>query len=424
MNTRTAAGILIVTAILLFQPGFAVSKAKKSTDTVVSKYWLPYPGGVSHPINQGFHGRWTHHDGNQNEYAIDFGGRVGNVLCAAREGTVIRVTDSDQTDDGNTIMIQHEDDEVSVYAHNSLGSVKVAEGDEVVAGQEICQMGKLLHLHFAVWLKYRGIPMGFKDVNERNGEPTEFKVYKSKNYVDKRRAGIIDPEELAKANLNKLLTNARKYMKKKKYSYARKYYDRALQHPNTNDKVKKEVGEAYGRIEDDAKKAFAEAKKLLENGNGSKSKKVLFKMMRYYKGTSVFEDARKLLRTIKAESFEKKIIHTPEKLLELVDELIKDGRYNKVFFLLDSLAQNDNEVGKKAKKIKKDLLDSKEFMKKVEEARADDEVRLIFERVDNLLRYHQYDDAISQLERLIKLYPNTKAAKKAKDKIEEIEEIR
>ncbi len=427
MRVRKILVLLVAALLLLSAPGPAASKRKKpkkqSGDTVQRKYWLPYPGGVMHRINQGFHGRWTHNDGNQNEYAIDFGSVVGDVVCATREGTVIRIADADQSDDKNVIMIQHEDGEVSVYAHNQLGSVKVTEGDDVVAGTEICCMGKLLHLHFAVWKGFRGIPMGFKDVDDPNGEPIEFHVYKSKNYIDKRKAGIVDLEMLKKMSLDRLMKSARKYMDKKKYKRARKYLKRAQQHPSADDKLKKEIADAFAKIESEAVKTLDKAKKLLAANKPRDAKKVLFKMMRYFKGTKVFEEARQLLRSIKMVSLkERKIIQSPEKMLERVDELIKEERFNAVFNLLNSLTKIKGKVGEKAKKIRDGLMNSKEIQKKRESKKSEEEIRLIFERVEQLRKAYEYEEAIGQLKRLIRLYPDTDAAKKAKKLIKVVED--
>jgi tetratricopeptide (TPR) repeat protein len=427
MRARKILAMLVVALLLMTVPGPAASKRKKpekqSGDTVQRKYWLPYPGGVSHRINQGFHGKWTHNDGNQNEYAIDFGSVVGDVVCAIGAGTVIRVADADQTDDKNVIMIQHEDGEVSVYAHNQLGSVKVTEGDDVVAGTEICCMGKLLHLHLAVWKAYRGIPMGFKDVDDPNGEPIEFHVYKSKNYIDKRKAGIVDPEMLRKMSLDRLMKSARKYMDKKKYKRARKYLDRAKQHPSADDKMKKEITDALAKIESEAVKTLDKAKKLLAANKPRDAKKVLFKMMRYFKGTKVFEEARQLLRSIKSVSLEKrKIIQSPEKMLEMVEELIKAEKFNTAFSLLNSLGKMKGKVGEKAREIRKKLMDSKEIQKKRESKKSGEEIRLIFERVQQLRKAYEYEEAIDQLKRVIRLYPDTEDAKKAKKLIKVIED--
>ncbi|TET37480.1 MAG: M23 family metallopeptidase [Planctomycetota bacterium] len=414
---------LIIAAILITCPAAQGGQpAKKPEGKVKPKYWLPYPGGVSHPVNQGFHGRWTHHDGNQNEYAIDFGGRPGAILCAARDGTVIRVTDSDNTDDKNMIMIQHEDDEVSVYAHNQKGSVKVTEGDEVRAGQVIAAIGKLFHLHFAVWLKYRGIPMGFKDVNRPNGEPREFTVCKSKNYLDKRRAGVRDPELLAKYSVQKLMDSAKKAMKKKKYSKAKKYLDRAMEHDGADDKIKKKITEALKVIETEAAATFKKAKSLVEKGKVADARKVLYRMMRYFKGTGPFEDARKLLRSLKAVSVEKKkIIHSPAKMLERAKELVEDKDYIKGMNLLENLSSLKSDIGKEAKKMLDGLNSSEEVKEAIAEIKRRQDIAMIKDRIENLLRYHEYEKALIQLELIIKKYPGTPAAKWAKAKIKLIE---
>ncbi len=83
---------------------------------------------------------------------------------------------------GNSIIIDHEDGEFSIYAHLKHGSLLVKAGDKVEPGQQIALTGNsgnspFAHLHYhlqttAVWLNSEGLPVFFKDVLV-NGSPIE-----------------------------------------------------------------------------------------------------------------------------------------------------------------------------------------------------------------------------------------------------------
>ncbi|MCI0411469.1 M23 family metallopeptidase [bacterium] len=75
---------------------------------------------------------------------------------------------------GNQVIVQHEAEEYSSFAHLKQGSIRVKKGDEVKRGQLIAQIGLSgdgyqPHLHFQITdgpdMNYaRGIPMIFVNV--------------------------------------------------------------------------------------------------------------------------------------------------------------------------------------------------------------------------------------------------------------------
>jgi len=78
------------------------------------------------------------------------------VVAAVLDGTVINAGWSD--DGGFTIMIQHEDNLISIYKHNQ--TLLKRTGDRVTAGTPVALVGNTGslstgdHLHFELW--YRG----------------------------------------------------------------------------------------------------------------------------------------------------------------------------------------------------------------------------------------------------------------------------
>ena len=141
-------------------------------------YQLPYPSGLSFPVSQGFHGKYSHTGGDC--YSIDFKMPEGSPVHAAREGIVVGIKDDSNVGgsskkfewDANYILIQHSDGTLGHYVHLQKGGVKVNIGDKVVAGQFIGLSGNTghstgPHLHFAVFKAQTGkqretIPVKFR----------------------------------------------------------------------------------------------------------------------------------------------------------------------------------------------------------------------------------------------------------------------
>ena len=141
-------------------------------------YLLPYPSGLSFPVSQGFHGKYSHTGGDC--YSIDFKMPEGSPIHAAREGVVAGIKDDSSVGgsdkkyewDANYILIQHSDGTLGHYVHLQKGGVKVKVGDKVQAGQFIGLSGNTghstgPHLHFAVFKAQTGkqretIPVKFR----------------------------------------------------------------------------------------------------------------------------------------------------------------------------------------------------------------------------------------------------------------------
>jgi murein DD-endopeptidase MepM/ murein hydrolase activator NlpD len=114
-------------------------------------------------VDQSFHGRFSHHDP-QNEFAVDIDMPEGTAVLAARDGVVMTVDNdffgngldmAQYGDRANNIRIVHADGAMSVYAHLKLESARVHVGQHVKAGQTIALSGDTgyasgPHLHFCL----------------------------------------------------------------------------------------------------------------------------------------------------------------------------------------------------------------------------------------------------------------------------------
>lgn len=89
---------------------------------------------------------------------IDIGGTLGQSVKSTAKGIVV-YSGHGLKGYGNLIIIKHEQDFLSAYAHNDKLMVK--EGDRVARGQEIARMGKTdaekVKLHFEI--RYKGNPI-------------------------------------------------------------------------------------------------------------------------------------------------------------------------------------------------------------------------------------------------------------------------
>lgn len=94
----------------------------------------------------------TKENGNK---GIDFGGKLGDPIIAAADGKVV-YAGSALRGFGNLIIVKHNNDYLSAYAHNRV--LKVKEQDWVKAGQIIAEMGNSgtdsVKLHFEI--RFRG----------------------------------------------------------------------------------------------------------------------------------------------------------------------------------------------------------------------------------------------------------------------------
>lgn len=146
-------------------------------------YAPPFKRGHRYKVIQGYNGSYTHNSPDS-RYAIDFQMPVGDTICAARKGVVVKV--EDQFHKGgrnkyfkpyaNFILIYHEDGTVAQYVHLKHKGVFVKPGDIVEKEQVIGLSGNTgwstePHLHFSVYLPKNGtlvsIPAMFNKVSGR-----------------------------------------------------------------------------------------------------------------------------------------------------------------------------------------------------------------------------------------------------------------
>src|SRR5258707_8416467 len=125
-------------------------------------YSLPYKKGKSYLLIQGYNGKLSH----KNELARDFKMKRGTIVCAARSGIVADLKeDSDMggykakyIQDGNYVIVKHDDGSFAWYWHLKKKGVLVDKGDKVEVGNEIALSGNsgysaFPHLHFEVVLR-------------------------------------------------------------------------------------------------------------------------------------------------------------------------------------------------------------------------------------------------------------------------------
>ncbi|MGB5323825.1 MAG: peptidoglycan DD-metalloendopeptidase family protein, partial [Pseudomonadales bacterium] len=121
-----------------------------NADRMVAGSWRwPAPGSVLERFN---FRRGNGHKG------LDISGRTGQSVHAAHNGVVV-YAGSGLPAYGNLLIVKHSDEYLSAYAHNSRLTVR--EGDRVIAGQKIAELGRTgtthAHLHFEI--RKRGVPI-------------------------------------------------------------------------------------------------------------------------------------------------------------------------------------------------------------------------------------------------------------------------
>ncbi len=162
-------------------------------------YKLPFPAGKSYRVSQGNNEQTSHHG--TAAFAFDFAIPEGDVLVAARAGTVARVQegysacgDSSLANKGNYVLVEHyDDDSADLYLHivrNSPSEFGIAPGVSVRQGQKIARAGKVgwtfcgSHLHFQRQKRGRSwwqqsLPVAFDDVP--GGVPQHGEMVTSQN---------------------------------------------------------------------------------------------------------------------------------------------------------------------------------------------------------------------------------------------------
>lgn len=146
-------------------------------------YAPPFKRGYRYKVIQGYNGSYTHRS-LDSRYAIDFQMPIGDTICAARKGVVVKVEDKYSRGGrnksfkpyANFILIYHEDGTVAQYVHLKHKGVFVKPGDLVEKEQAIGLSGNTgwstePHLHFSVYLPKNGklvsIPSMFNKVSGR-----------------------------------------------------------------------------------------------------------------------------------------------------------------------------------------------------------------------------------------------------------------
>ncbi|MGB2078296.1 MAG: peptidoglycan DD-metalloendopeptidase family protein [Vibrio sp.] len=126
--------------------------SKATYDQKISKWLWPTKGKVS----KGFS---LSEQGNK---GLDITGQLGQAVNSTANGTVVYAGDA-LRGYGNLIIIKHNEEYLSAYAHNQKLFVK--EGDSVQAGQKIALMGNTgtdsVKLHFEI--RYKGKPVNPKN---------------------------------------------------------------------------------------------------------------------------------------------------------------------------------------------------------------------------------------------------------------------
>ncbi len=136
---------------------------KSNSKSVVDKYQTDYSDSAKQINNKLLTWRWPAKGtvvggfsaGEQSNKGIDISGKRGQPVVAAAGGRVVYAGNA-LRGYGNLIIIKHNEDYLSAYAHND--ALRVTEQQVVKAGQKIADMGSSessdVRLHFEI--RYRG----------------------------------------------------------------------------------------------------------------------------------------------------------------------------------------------------------------------------------------------------------------------------
>jgi len=182
--------IPIIPILIIYSPVFSQlsdqeihdlkgGRVKKDTSYV---YWLPFKPGKKFLLIQGWQSNMSH----KGELSLDFKMKTGTSIYAAREGIVTEVKEDaehgglkdEYLNDGNHIVIKHNDGSEAGYWHLQHNGALVSLGDTIKKGQLIALSGNtgysaFPHLHFWVYKNEDG----FKTI------PTRFVTKKGVIYL-------------------------------------------------------------------------------------------------------------------------------------------------------------------------------------------------------------------------------------------------
>lgn len=169
----------------------SVSSALGDPDAVAHDddhlYLFPFEHGTKRRLSQGFNGPFSHFS--ENQFAVDFDMPEGTPIHAARGGLVVRVKQDGRAggpsptfaDQGNVIMIAHDDGTFGNYVHLKHRGAAVNVGDRVAAGDYIGYSGNTgistgPHLHFDVRVplhsgRMQSIPFQFSGLDGEAVDP-------------------------------------------------------------------------------------------------------------------------------------------------------------------------------------------------------------------------------------------------------------
>jgi len=137
------------------EPGKSPTKPAPPSPPASVKTPTTASGGWSWPAQGKLVGRFSD---NSNSKGIDIGGTAGQPVMAAAPGRVV-YQGSGLRGYGRLIIVKHNDEFLSAYAHND--KIFVKEGDTVKRGQRIASMGATgtdrVKLHFEI--RRNGVPI-------------------------------------------------------------------------------------------------------------------------------------------------------------------------------------------------------------------------------------------------------------------------
>ena len=145
INTKLSKNDSLLRLEVMKQEQFNLGGEKNRVNQIEGLHFFPPVKGI---VSDGFNLATSH------PY-VDIAATENSVVSAVLDGTVIMANWTDET--GFTIQIQHSNDLISIYKHNSKLLKRI--GDKVNAGTAIALVGNTgslstgYHLHFELWHK-------------------------------------------------------------------------------------------------------------------------------------------------------------------------------------------------------------------------------------------------------------------------------